>query len=81
MKKFFKKNSELKLNEVRQELSRAYLMIAILSIVSIILFKFGSYSPEDLAPSLVVFLIVGLSSLAMVTLFASFAWINCKNKK
>ena len=78
MKKIFKKNSELKINEVRQELSRAYLIIAVLSIISIVLFKLGSFSADDIDSSLIAVVVIGLGALSMLTLIAAFKWINFK---
>jgi len=78
MKKIFKKNSELKIKELRGELSRTYLLITILSILAIILFRFGAFVQNDANVTASILLIISLGMLSIVSLIASFMWINVK---
>lgn len=78
MKKFLKKNQDLKIKDLRSELSRVYLIIAVLSVVSIVLFRLGSSIQNESNSVSVVAVVVGFGALAILSLIASFSWINCK---
>lgn len=77
-KKFLKKNSELKIADMRDQLSRAYLIIAILSVVSIVLFKIGASSLGNTDSFLMILLMIGLGLLAILSLAAAFTYTNYK---
>ncbi|MDP3445282.1 MAG: hypothetical protein Q8T08_20680 [Ignavibacteria bacterium] len=78
MKKFLKKNQDLKIKDLRSELSRAYLIIAIMAVVSIVLFRLGSNIQNEANSASVIAVLIGFGLLAMLALIASFSWINCK---
>lgn len=78
MKKFLKKNSELKIKDLRSELSRTYLLIAIISIIAIVSFRLGAFIQNDEGVIASILLIIGLGVLSVITLIASFTWINLK---
>lgn len=70
MKKLFKKLAQQKVADVRQELARAHLIIAMLSTTSIMLLVLGATQPITLDAGLstigvALLTIVALTSLAM----------------
>lgn len=72
MEKLFKKYNAKKLGDLRKELSRAHLIIALLSLVICVLLIEGSTQPVLFDPllatiSIVLLLIVGITSLVIST--------------
>lgn len=78
MKKLFKKNKDLKIKDLRDQLSRTYLIIAVLSIVSIVLFRFGANLQNESNAISAIIVVIGFGILAILSLIASFTWVNCK---
>ena len=72
MKKFFKKFSKRTLFEVRNELSRAHLIIVLLSVVSIILLTLVARLATDINPTLTLICCGLLGFLAIISLVTSF---------
>lgn len=78
MNKLFKKVSKLKSSQLQQELMRAHLIITLLSLVGIILLALGATLSESLDANLSIIAGVGLSMLAIVSLFVSYCLSNYK---
>jgi hypothetical protein len=73
MNTFLKKLSKQKIGEVRQELARAHLIIALLAIVVIVLLIQGTIAPIGLEPILSTISSILLSVVALVSLSITFA--------
>ena len=71
-----KKNSGLKIKELRAELSRAYLLIAVVAIVAVILLRLGVFIQNNVAATIT--LIISLGILSVLALINAFNWINLK---
>ncbi|MBC7943219.1 hypothetical protein H7X68_01835 [Candidatus Saccharibacteria bacterium] len=80
MKKLFKKLAQQKLNNVRDELARAHLIIALLSVAVIMLLIQGSTQPIELDVNLSILGEVLLGIVALTSIFMSFALSILKNK-
>jgi len=74
--KMLKKNSGLKIKELRAELSRAYLLIAVVAIVAVILLRLGVFIQNNVAATIT--LIISLGILSVLALINAFNWINLK---
>jgi len=68
MKKLFKKIAKKNIKEVRAELARAHLIIAMLSIAVIALLALGATQPVTFDPTLSAICVVLLSIVAIVSL-------------
>jgi hypothetical protein len=73
MKPILKKLSKQKIGEVRQELARAHVIIALLAIVVIVLLIQGSIAPIALEPTLSTISSVLLGIVALISLSITFA--------
>ncbi len=80
MKKLFKKLAQQKINNVRDELARAHLIIALLSVAVIMLLIQGSTQPIELDVNLSILGEVLLGIVALTSIFMSFALSILKNK-
>lgn len=81
MKKLFKKMVQQKVTEVRQELARAHLIIALLSVAVIMLIVQGITQPVLLDLTLSTISIILLGVVTLTSLSMSFALFTNKNKK
>ena len=68
MKKLFKKIAKKNIKEVRAELARAHLIIAMLSIAVIALLALGATQPVTFDPTLSAICVVLLSIVSIVSL-------------
>ena len=80
MKKFVKQLSKQNINEVRQELSRAHLIIMLLSLVSILLLMLGSTLAIEFDLVLSIVASVLLAMLAVISAYMSIILRNLKKK-
>ncbi|MEI6850550.1 MAG: hypothetical protein WCK26_01120 [Candidatus Saccharibacteria bacterium] len=78
MKKLFKKVNKKNLQELRQELSRAHLIVALLSIAIISLLSLGATNPVSFDPTLSAVCAVLLIVVTIISLSMS---INLSRKK
>ena len=81
MKKIIKKTSELKLVDVKRQLSRAYMLVAIMSVVSILMLVLGTQVDKNFSTMLLALIIIGINLLAILSLIYSFININHRVKK
>ena len=71
MKKLFKKYTGKNLVEIRRELARAHLIIALLSLVAIVLLTLGSTQPVMFDGTLSAICVILLSAVAFISLCMS----------
>lgn len=79
-KKLLKKFKDQKIGDVRRELARAHLIIAILSFVIIVLLIEAAYLVEELHTSLTALAIALLAILSLISLIISLT-MSSLNKK
>lgn len=78
MKKLFKKMSKQNISEVRQELARAHLIIALLSIISIVLLILGTTLTIEFDAELSTIAGVLLGVLTLISITMSFVLFKQK---
>jgi hypothetical protein len=78
MSKFFKKFSKQNARDIRRELARSHLIIALLSIAIIILLSIGAMQPITFDAILSAVCVVLLSIVAFISLCMAFTLFTCK---
>ena len=83
MKPLIKKLAKQNIREVRVELARAHLIIALLSFVTIILFTIGSacYFPADINYALSTIASLLMVLLIVISTITAYALLTIANKK
>lgn len=83
MEKLLKKLSQQKVTEVRKELARAHLIIALLSVAVVMLLLQGATRPLLLDPTLSVIgsLLLGLVVLISLWMFLALSSVKTSTKK
>jgi peptidoglycan/LPS O-acetylase OafA/YrhL len=78
MSKHFKKFLKQNIHEVRRELARAHLIIALLSVAVIVLLSLGATQPVTFNPVMSAVCVVLLSVVAFISLCMSYTLYTCK---